>query len=74
MGSAECLGLGPLAPFCVAGVLGVSAEVGAASGCASNCFPADAIVQTHPHRTFKRMSQLQIGDQVIFTSTSMQPP
>ncbi|XP_024534947.1 uncharacterized protein LOC9658011 [Selaginella moellendorffii] len=63
LGVGGCLGLGPLAPFCVVGVLGVSAQLGAAAGCVSACFPGDATVQTSTGET-KMMSQLQIGDKV----------
>ncbi|KAI5077501.1 hypothetical protein GOP47_0007912 [Adiantum capillus-veneris] len=63
LGTAECLALGPLAPFCIIGVVGVSAELGAAGGCIASCFPGDATVQTR-HGPLKHMSQLDVGDEI----------
>ncbi|MCO5595872.1 hypothetical protein L7F22_049923 [Adiantum nelumboides] len=63
LGTAECLALGPLAPFCIIGVVGVSAELGAAGGCIASCFPGDATVQTR-HGPLKHMSELNVGDEI----------
>ncbi|KAL2644050.1 hypothetical protein R1flu_011637 [Riccia fluitans] len=63
----RCLTTGPVAPFCIAGMLGVAAEVGVAAECAGSaaagCFPADAAVLLERGQ-LKPMSTLALGDTV----------
>lgn len=63
----NCLDLGILAPFCVAGVVGTYALIGAGVDCAkaaaANCFKGNAVVIT-PERKRKLMSEVSIGDKV----------
>jgi hypothetical protein len=65
--------LGPrLAPFCIAGVIGVYATMGAYDGCISDandnsttvgCFPGASLVYTRTSGP-RRMSELRVGDEV----------
>jgi hypothetical protein len=76
LASGNCALLGPrLAAFCITGVIGVYATMGAYDGCISDandnstavgCFPGGSIVYTRASGP-KRMSELRVGDEVLKT-------
>jgi hypothetical protein len=50
LSTGDCLKMGDSAPFCIVGMIGANAALGAVCGCASSCFPGN--LSTSPLRAF----------------------